>query len=250
MRARKRFGQHFLTDPHVLREIVRVVRPKAHDQLLEIGPGHGALTEHLVGTSARYLVVEIDRDLIHKLRARFTDVEVVNADVLKVDFAEIWNERPWRIVGNLPYNITTPLMLRLLAEKAHIEDMHFMVQKELAQRLAATPGTKAWGRLTVLMQYHCAIEALFDVAPESFSPPPKVNSCVVRIQPRAETLPLTDASRLDRVLRTAFSARRKRLANALADLDLPWDELAVDANARPDQLTVEDFVTLANAMEE
>ena len=125
-----------------------------------------------------------------------------------------------------------------------------MVQKELAQRLAATPGTKAWGRLTVLMQYHCCVDALFEVTPESFSPPPKVFSSVVRIQPRAESLPLTDPARLDRVLRTAFSARRKRLANALKDLDLPWDDLDVDANVRPDQLTVEEFVTLANAMEE
>ena len=250
MKARKRFGQHFLTDPHVLEEIVRVVRPQPDDQLMEIGPGRGALTEVLAGTSQRYVAIEIDRDLIDRLRVRFADVEVVSADVLKVDFAEIWNARPWRVVGNLPYNITTPLLVRLLAEKAHIQDMHFMVQKELAQRLAATPGTKAWGRLTVLMQYHCCVDALFEVTPESFSPPPKVFSSVVRIQPRAESLPLTDPARLDRVLRTAFSARRKRLANALKDLDLPWDDLDVDANVRPDQLTVEEFVTLANAMEE
>jgi 16S rRNA (adenine1518-N6/adenine1519-N6)-dimethyltransferase len=239
-----------LTDTHVLEQIVRVLAPRKGDKLLEIGPGHGALTEYLAGTTERYVAIEIDRDLIDGLRARFTNVDVISADVLKVDFAGIWNAGRWRVVGNLPYNITTPLMIRLLAEKAHIEDMHFMLQKELAERLAAVPSTKAWGRLTVLMQYHCSIETLFEVAPESFSPPPKVFSSVVRILPRTETLPLDDPGRLDRVLRLAFSARRKRLSNALKDLGLPWDDLDVDANARPDQLSVEEFVTLANAMEE
>jgi len=248
MRARKRFGQHFLSDEGVLAQISSALNLAAGQKLLEIGPGRGALTAELHGQPGRYVAVEIDRDLVPQLRARYPDVEFINADVLKLPFADLLSEGGWRIVGNLPYNISTPLLLRLLAHTRQIRDMHFMLQREVAERLAAVPGTKAWGRLTVLTQYHCEVQLLFDVAPTSFTPVPKVWSAVVRLLPRPEKLQLTDSRSLDLVLRHAFSGRRKRIANALLSLNLAWDSLAVDAGARADQLSVRDFVTLANAV--
>lgn len=248
MRARKRFGQHFLTDEAVLQRMADLVRLGPDDRVLEIGPGTGALTAVLHEVPSRYVAVEIDRDLAPELARRFPDVEVVNADALRVLLDELLGSDEWRVVGNLPYNISTPLLVRLFAHCDRIRDMHFMLQREVALRLAAAPGTKAWGRLTVLAQYHCEADLLFEVAPESFSPPPKVWSAVVRLVPRAAKLPLEDASALDLVLRHAFSGRRKRLGNALKSLSMPWDEIDVDIAARPDQLSVSEFVTLANAL--
>lgn len=249
MRARKRFGQHFLTDPGVLQRMVQCIRPGADDLLLEIGPGHGALTDYLSGTTARYVAVEIDRDLVPFLHARFPGLEVIAADVLRVDLDTVFapGER-WRVVGNLPYNISTPLIAKLLGHLPRIRDMHFMLQREVAARLAAEPGSKAWGRITVLVQYHCEVEPLFDVPPESFEPPPKVWSAVVRLTPRAETLPLRDAAGLDRVLRQAFGQRRKRLGNALQSLAPDWVQAGVDPGRRADDLSVAEFVALANAL--
>ena len=250
MRARKRFGQHFLNDAAVLQQISAAVNLKPDQRLLEIGPGRGSLTAELRGQSGRYLAVEIDRDLVPKLEARFPDIELVNADILKVRLSELLSEGGWRIVGNLPYNISTPLLVRLFAHTELVRDMHFMLQREVALRLAAVPGTKAWGRLTVLTQYHCEVQALFGVAPTSFTPPPKVFSELVRLLPRREKLALTDSRRLDLVLRHAFSGRRKRIANALKSLELAWDCLDIDAGARADQLSVSEFVLLANAVPE
>lgn len=257
MRARKRFGQHFLTDQTVLGHLARVIQPHSDDLLLEIGPGHGALTEHLTGRTARYVVVEIDRDLVPFLKARFGAaadgaVEVVNEDILRVDLGALFGEagRPWRVVGNLPYNISTPLIVRLLEHLAHIQDMHFMLQRELAARLAGRPGTKAWGRITVLTQYHCEVEQVFDVAPESFDPPPRVWSAVVRLVPRAHKLELQRAAALDTVLRHGFSQRRKRLGNALQSLQLNWQQAGIDPGRRADDLSVAEFVSLANALKE
>ncbi|MCZ6852801.1 MAG: 16S rRNA (adenine(1518)-N(6)/adenine(1519)-N(6))-dimethyltransferase RsmA [Gammaproteobacteria bacterium] len=249
MRARKRFGQHFLTDPAVLERIGAVLALQAQDKLLEIGPGNGALTEVLYGHCDRFIGVEIDRDLIAMLKARFTELEVVNADVLRLDFREVFAGGDWRIAGNLPYNISTPLMVKLFAVTDLVRDMHFMVQREVAMRLAASPGSKAWGRLTVLAQYHCRIEVLFDVPPESFKPAPKVHSQVIRLTPRAEKLPLSDPDCLETVVRTAFSQRRKRVSNALKSFDFDWQAVGIPAATRPDQLSVEDFVKLANTLE-
>ena len=153
----------------------------------------------------------------------------------------------WRVVGNLPYNISTPLLVRLFAHCGLIRDMHFMLQREVAKRLAAVPGTKQWGRLSVLAQFHCHIESLFDVPPESFSPAPKVHSCVVRFVPHAERHALQDPKCLDLVLRHAFSGRRKRISNALKSVPLRWQELSFPLDVRPDQLTVADYVAIANA---
>ncbi|MDA1073754.1 MAG: 16S rRNA (adenine(1518)-N(6)/adenine(1519)-N(6))-dimethyltransferase RsmA [Proteobacteria bacterium] len=247
-RARKRFGQHFLESPSVVANMIERFGLNATDRILEIGPGTGALSTHLSGRAARYLAIEIDRDLIAFLKARFTDMEIFNEDVLNVDFADLLHDGGWRVIGNLPYNISSPLMIRLLGSGDLIRDMHFMIQKEMADRMTAIPGTKAWGRLTVMMQYHCDLEKLFDVSPDAFKPPPKVWSTVVRITPKTAKLALADERNLDLVLRTGFSARRKRLSNAFRKLDLDWSQLDLDPERRPDQLTVGEYVMLANAV--
>ena len=247
-KARKRFGQHFLTDRAVLARMAGCVDLRPSDRLLEIGPGRGALTEFLHGASKRFVAIEIDRDLAAPLRAHFPDLELIVADVLKFDFADLGDGEAWRIVGNLPYNISTPLLIRLLGSPLPVADMHFMLQKELAERVNAQPGTKDWGRLSVLVRRRCSVEQLFDVEPSSFVPPPKVLSSVVRLTPRAETLPLRNTAAFDAILRTAFSARRKRIDNALKKLPIDWRHAAVDRQARPDQLGVDDYVRIANAL--
>ena len=248
-RARKRFGQHFLIDERVQQEIVGALRPRARDRLLEIGPGRGALTEQLAGTTARYCAVEIDRDLIAVLRARFRDVEILRADVLKLDLEDLLTPPGWRVVGNLPYNISSPLLEKLFGSLARIEDMHLMFQRELGARLAARPGSKQWGRLSVVAQYHCDVQPLFDVPPEAFEPMPRVHSTFVRLVPRArhET---GDLKQLDRVLKVAFSARRKTARNAFRPLGIDWAGIDIDARTRPDQLTLEQFLRIANLMEQ
>ncbi len=246
--VRKRFGQHFLIDESVLQRIAGAIHLGPQDLLLEIGPGRGALTEYLAGVPDRYVAVEIDRDLIPFLKARFAGVEIVAADILRVDLQGLFGGERWRVVGNLPYNISTPLLVRVLSHLDNIRDMHFMLQREVAARLAASPRSKAWGRVSVLIQYHCEVEHLFDVAPESFDPPPRVWSAVVRIVPRAVKLPLSSECALDSVLRHAFSQRRKRLSNALQSLAVSWEQAAVDPALRADELSVAQFVSLANAL--
>ncbi|MEQ8690442.1 MAG: 16S rRNA (adenine(1518)-N(6)/adenine(1519)-N(6))-dimethyltransferase RsmA [Pseudomonadales bacterium] len=249
--ARKRFGQHFLADQGVIHQIVNAMGLKSSDRLIEIGPGQGALTEHLAGQTDSFVAIEIDRDLVPFLKARFPAVEFINEDVLAVDLASLLHTDGSRLVGNLPYNISSPLLLKIATlmrdHRGLVRDGHFMLQREMAERMAAVPGTKAWGRLSIMMQLSCDVEHLFDVAPESFKPPPKVWSSVVRILPKDAPL-LTDASQvaaLDRVLRLAFAGRRKRLANALKTLDLDWGTTGVDPNVRADNVTLQEFVTLA-----
>ena len=252
MQTRKRFGQHFLTDASVLARTLDCIGPRPTDRLLEIGPGRGALTELLHGTAERFVAIEIDRDLGPMLRARFPGLELVVADVLKFEFTELGTDAPWRIAGNLPYNISTPLLVRLLTSNLPIEDMHFMLQKELADRVYGEPGTKAWGRLSVLVQYHCTVEMLFDVEPSELRA--AAESAIVDGAPdaaRRDPPPLTYIRRdFDTVLRTAFSARRKRLANALKSLPVDWDRAAVDTSSRADQLSVCDYVRIANAVQD
>ena len=245
-RARKRFGQHYLVDEGVLQRIADVVRLGPEDRLLEIGPGPGALTSYLYGEPARYVAVELDRDLFAPLKARFADLELISADILRVDLDELLEPPGWRLVGNLPYNISSPLLLKLFRHLARIRDMHFMFQRELGARIGASPGTKNWGRLGVLTQYYCRVESLFDVPPDAFAPPPKVYSQVVRLIPR-ETLVPVNMESFNRVLQLAFSSRRKRIANGLKEMSIDWGKAAVDPNIRPDALSVEDFVRLANA---
>ena len=249
MRARKRFGQHFLVDESVLERMVARIHPAADDRLLEIGPGHGALTGHLYDRVSEYVAVEIDRDLIAPLKAHFSGLDVQNIDVLKMALHETLSAGSWRLTGNLPYNISTPLLIKLFDHLELIRDMHFMFQRELGQRLCAVPETKSWGRLSVLTQFHCEVEPLFDVPPEAFRPPPKVHSQIVRLVPKGDK-PVVDLVKLKKILQLSFSARRKRMSNALKSLDMPWDRTSVDSGARPDQLSVAQFVELANMMED
>lgn len=252
-RARKRFGQNFLRDPGIISRIVRSIAPRASDRLVEIGPGQGALTEPLLDAAGHLEVIELDRDLIPGLRVQFfnyPDFVIHEGDALKFDFAALKGEGPaLRVVGNLPYNISTPLIVHLLSMGDAIGDMHFMLQKEVVERLAAQPGGPDWGRLSVMAQYHCRVDQLFVVPPEAFVPRPKVDSAIVRLTPHAE-LPHTaqDTRLLFDMVRTAFGQRRKTLRNNLKGL-IPAEQLeglGIDPGRRPQTLTVEEYVRIAN----
>ena len=212
---RKRFGQHFLTDLSVIDGIVAAIDPRPGEALVEIGPGLGALTQPLLERCGALTVIELDRDLAARLR-RQAGLAVIEADVLDVDFSALAAERgqPLRVVGNLPYNISTPILFHLLAHAGAVRDQHFMLQKEVVQRMAATPGHKDYGRLTVMLQWRYDIEAVLDVPPEAFDPPPRVDSAVVRMQPRPPA-PGVDPARLGEIAQVAFSQRRKLLRHTL-----------------------------------
>ena len=256
MRPRKRFGQHFLHDQRVLQNIANALALRPHQRVFEIGPGQGALTEYLFSEKLeRYLAVEIDRDLAPLLGPKFPGIEVIEQDILQVDLAQRLTKSasasPWRVVGNLPYNISSPLLMQLvnhvLACPTSVQDMHFMLQKEMALRLTAVPGTKSWGRLSVMTQVTLNADYLFDVSPESFRPPPKVDSAVIRLTPKQDSgLPVSRTS-LDQVLRLAFAGRRKRLSNALKTLNLDWQQLAVDSALRADDVSIDGFLAIASA---
>lgn len=252
--ARKRFGQNFLQDPGIISRIVRSIAPKAGERLVEIGPGLGALTEPLLEGAGELDVVELDRDLIPILRTQFfryeENLRIHHADALKFDFSSLKSdERPLRVVGNLPYNISTPLIFHLLSYSNLISDMHFMLQKEVVQRLAAQPGESAYGRLGIMAQYRCRVDNLFLVPPEAFDPRPKVDSAIVRLQPYAE-LPLKAACERDLadLVRTAFSQRRKTLRNNLKPLIAAEqiEAAGIDPGIRPERLTLAEFVALAD----
>lgn len=211
--ARKRFGQNFLHDPGVIERIIRAIHPKPDDALVEIGPGLGALTEEMLAVNSNLQVVELDRDLIPVLRTKFfnyPNFRIHEADALKFDFGELVAGKPLRIIGNLPYNISTPLIFHLLGHSGVVQDMHFMLQKEVVQRMAAVPGDNNYGRLGIMTQYFCRVQPLFEVGPGAFRPAPKVDSAIVRLVPH-KTLPhpAKDYKLLQAVVRTAFSARRK-----------------------------------------
>jgi len=254
-RARKRFGQNFLTDPYVVAGIVAAISPQRDDHLVEIGPGLGVLTESLLPCVTAMDAVELDRDIIPKLEAHCCDrgqLHIHHADALKFDFATLAEDgRPLRIVGNLPYNISTPLMFHLLSLHEQIQDMHFMLQKEVVDRLAAVPGNKDYGRLSVMMQYHCRVESLMDVPPEAFSPPPKVNSAVVRLVPHSEPpASVEDVNLLEKLVTQAFSQRRKTLRNTLKPLmnAEQIESQGVDPKRRAETLSLNEFATLANVV--
>ncbi len=256
-RPRKRFGQHFLHDPAVVARILAAVDPRPGQALVEIGPGRGALTGPLLERCGRLDVVELDRDLARTLaaspEAREGHLVVHAADALRFDFAALARERgsPLRVVGNLPYNISTPLLFHLLESTPAVRDLHAMLQREVVERLAAGPGDPAYGRLGVMVQFRCRVERLFGVGPGAFSPPPKVDSAVVRLVPLAKPrAPVRDETVFAEVVRRAFSARRKTLRNALAGLvDAEGFQIAgVDPGNRAERLTVEDFARLAEAV--
>ena len=247
-RPRKRFGQHFLTDTAVLDRIGAALAPSPSDSVLEIGPGTGALTAVLYPEVDRMRAIELDRDLVRDLSERFPGLDIVSGDILDADLEHLFaGDAAWRVVGNLPYNITSPLLLRLVGCE-RIRDMLFMVQREVAERLTAEPGTKQWGRLSVAVQYHCRVDALFDVDPSAFTPPPKVVSSVVRLEPRACAVTARSVESLQRVVRAAFGQRRKRLANALKSLEFRGTAVARLGDKRADQVTVEEYVLLANEL--
>ncbi|MFZ2652870.1 MAG: 16S rRNA (adenine(1518)-N(6)/adenine(1519)-N(6))-dimethyltransferase RsmA [Burkholderiaceae bacterium] len=213
--ARKRFGQHFLTDRDIIERIVEAIAPQPGQALVEIGPGLGALTQPLLARCGLLCVIELDRDLAAALRRR-AELEVIEADVLAVDFTALAQARgaALRVVGNLPYNISSPILFHLLAAVSHIADQHFMLQAEVVQRMTAVPATKAYGRLSVMMQWRYALEHLIDVAPDSFEPPPRVRSAVVRMQPR-QGFAAVQPEHLSELVRVAFSQRRKLLRHTL-----------------------------------
>jgi 16S rRNA (adenine1518-N6/adenine1519-N6)-dimethyltransferase len=254
-RARKRFGQNFLHDAGVIDRIMRAIHAQPGERLLEIGPGQGALTGDLLSSGAQLDVIEIDRDLVAMLNHQFASnpaFHMNQGDALKFDFNSL-NPAPrsLRVVGNLPYNISTPLIFHLLANAGLIRDMHFMLQKEVVERMAATPGGGDWGRLSIMVQYHCRVEHLFNVGPGSFNPPPKVDSAIVRLTPYdVLPCPAKDHRLLERVVREAFNQRRKTLRNTLKAL-LPSDEIeaaGVDGSLRPEQLDLAAFVRLADQL--
>lgn len=254
-KARKRFGQNFLHDHYVIDKIVRSINPKPEDCLVEIGPGVGAITEPLLEASGKLNVVELDRDLIPILRTKFfnyPEFRIYEGDALKFDFSQLLeDDQQLRIVGNLPYNISTPLIFHFLAHHAMVKDMHFMLQKEVVDRLAAGPGCSDYGRLGIMAQYYCKVEPLFIVGPGSFNPPPKVDSAIVRLVPY-DVLPhpAKDTKLLQQVVREAFSMRRKTIRNTLKNL-LSSDEIAalgLDTSLRPERLSLPDYVTIADAV--
>lgn len=250
---RKRFGQHFLTDSAVIEQMVRTIQPSDEQIIVEIGPGQGALTLPLLDRIQHLHLVELDRDLIADLTRRIASQRITlhTTDALKFDFATLCPAgRQLRIVGNLPYNISTPLMFHLLAQAEIIEDMHFMLQKEVVDRLVAQPGNSDWGRLSVMMQYQCACDELFFVPPSAFSPPPKVDSAIVRLQPhRPLPHPAEQPAMLQRLVAQAFTQRRKVISNGIRSfLDSSAIAAAgVDPGLRPDAIDVAGFVALANA---
>ncbi len=251
-RARKRFGQHFLHDADIIDRLVRSVAPRDGETLVEIGPGQGALTFPLLEQVDHLVVVELDRDLIGRLRDQVPEsrLTVHQSDALRFDFAGLADKGPIRVVGNLPYNISTPLIFHLLAQTGAIGDMTFMLQKEVVERLTASPGGKDYGRLSVMVQYHCQADYLFPVPPGAFQPPPKVDSAVVRLIPYASPpWPANDPSWLSRLVAQAFSQRRKAIRNSLKALIDPqvFADTGIDPGLRPDHLSVADYVTLANA---
>ena len=249
-RARKRFGQHFLTDPGVIDAIVHAIGPQPDDVIVEIGPGHGAITSALAASARHLHCVELDRDLARALRNQYcgeTNVSVHEADALDFDYCGLG--RGLRVVGNLPYNISTPLLFRLLDSRDCITDMHFMLQKEVVDRMTASPGSKAYGRLGIMLGCHHNVESLFTVPPACFDPPPAVMSAVVRLQPLpTDTYQIDDEELLRRTVGTAFSLRRKTLRNALRSVATETElrELGIDPGARPETLPIADYVALSN----
>lgn len=261
--ARKRFGQHFLQDINVVTRIIAAVNPQLSDHIVEIGPGLGVLTEALLACVPGMDAIELDRDIIPLLvkRCEPDNGSVTNkkggltiheADALQFDFRMLASDgRPLRIVGNLPYNISTPLMFHLIESSEIIHDMHFMLQKEVVNRLAAKPGKKDYGRLSVMMQYYCQVDSLFDVPPESFDPPPKVNSAVVRLIPHNNPpVNVSNVKNLEKVVGQAFSQRRKTLRNTLKPLlgEEKIQALGIDPVRRAETLTLDEFALLTNAV--
>ena len=254
-KTKKRFGQHFLNDFSVINKLIYEINPNLNDKFVEIGPGLGALTFPLLDKISALDVVEIDRDVIARLQMRNDPkLTIHGVDALKFDFTSLLkSEEKLRVVGNLPYNISTPLIFHLLNFKNQISDMHFMLQNEVVKRITAEPNSKAYGRLSVMVQYHCKTEYLFFVGPESFDPPPKVDSAILRLSPWPDQ-PHTakDEKHLSELVAQAFSMRRKTLRNNLKKMisSEQIEALNIDPKKRAENLSVSEFVTLSNFISE
>lgn len=251
-RARKRFGQNFLHDPRIIERIVDAVDPQPGERVVEIGPGQAALTRRLVQRTGHLFAIELDRDLAAWLRREFTQdqLTLIEADALSFDWASL-GDAPLRIVGNLPYNISSPLLFRLMELASRVVDQHVMLQKEVVDRMVAPPGSRTYGRLSVMLQLRYRLTKLFDVPRGAFNPPPKVTSSVVRMVPRpAAELPDFDPTLFARIVAAAFNQRRKILSNALDGVvaAIHFADAAVDPQARAERLAVDDFVRLTRAV--
>ena len=253
--ARKRFGQNFLHDQRIINDIIRCIHPKEGENLVEIGPGLGALTEPVCEGVSKLTVIELDRDLAKRLSTHpfmQEKLNIIEADALKFDFRQLGDDNAaLRVFGNLPYNISTPLMFHLFAFSDHILDMHFMLQKEVVDRLAAKPGTKHFGRLSVMAQYYCQVTPVLHVPPYAFKPAPKVDSAVVRLTPyKTPPVDVKDVGLLEKVCAAAFNQRRKTLRNSLKD----WlsgeqiESLGISPTSRPETLSLNQFAALANCV--
>lgn len=256
-KARKRFGQNFLIDHGIIRDIVRAVHPQKDDVVVEIGPGKGAITQLLADACNNLNVIELDRDLVPWLKVKFEkhpNFQLFQADALQFDFAQlVKNNQPIRIVGNLPYNISTPLIFHLLTYATQVRDMHFMLQKEVVKRMAAVAGDSAYGRLGIMVQYYCAVENLFEVPPTSFDPAPKVDSAIIRLVPYQD-LPhkATNIKTLETLVNVAFQQRRKTLRNALKQLLGPEiiEQLPIDTSVRAEEISLQEYVAASNLLDE
>jgi len=252
--ARKRFGQHFLSDMGVIDEIVRAISPKPGQALVEIGPGLGALTNPVVERCGKLTVIELDRDLAARLRKR-PELNVIESDVLKVDFGQLAQDiaeqithtpgQKLRVIGNLPYNISSPILFHLLPWAAQVQDQHFMLQKEVVDRMVASPGCKDFGRLSVMLQWRYHMDNVVDVPPEAFDPPPKVDSAVVRMVPRAD-VPKVDPAVLEAMVAVAFSQRRKLLRHTLGVwITQHGLQTDFDLQRRAEEVPVAEYLALA-----
>jgi 16S rRNA (adenine1518-N6/adenine1519-N6)-dimethyltransferase len=244
--AKKRFGQNFLSDLDVIDRIVRTIAPSLNDHFFEIGPGLGALTKALLPHTSSYEAMEIDRDLVKILRSTFPAIHLHEGDILDFDFSQCLRS-PVRVVGNLPYNISSPLLFHCLKYMAHIQDFHFMLQKEVADRIAAAPHQKDYGRLSVMMQVKCKADICFDVPKEAFTPAPQVTSAFIRLTPRHD-IAINNEAQFAHIVRQAFCQRRKTLAKSLKGLVSPalFEAAHIDPKLRPENLSVMDFVNLSN----
>jgi len=246
IKAKKRFGQNFLVDSSVIDKIVRVVAPLRTDNLLEIGPGKGAMTVQLLEHLDKLHVIEIDRDLIKLLNSFGKDNLVVHqGDILKFDITGL--PKPLRIVGNLPYNISSPILFNLLDSKSHIEDMTFMLQREVVERIVAKSGNKTYGRLSVMIQAFFEVEMIFTVPPESFEPAPKIDSAIIYLKPLQDCL-VDDLETFEKIVKASFSQRRKTLRNCLKSF-ISQDKTSIDLSQRAEMLRVSEFIQLTRDYE-
>ena len=246
IQARRRFGQNFLIEKSTIARIIESLKISPQDSVIEIGPGKGALTERLVESQCNLTLIEIDRDLVATLKRKYQGLSIVNEDVLKIDFSSFFGIEPKRIIGNLPYNISTPLLFKLSRVNEWIIDMHVMLQKEVAERIVSESSRKEYGRLSVSIQLLWEVTKLFDVSPTAFSPQPKVNSSFICLKPKKKIN--FDRDLMNQLLTSAFSARRKTLKNALRNYlnESELRSIDIDPGSRPENLIPEDFIRCVN----